>query len=83
MSFLQSAAVAVAAVLILVLVTVLIGILGTVLVLVIHSFFLQKSVAGFRYGSLPPDSGFILGLEKKTGSKSGSNGGCDSACSCA
>lgn len=83
MSFLQSAAVAVAAVLILVLVTVLIGILGTVLVLVIHSFFLQKSVAGFRYGSLPPDSGFILGLEKKTGSKSGSNGCRDSACSCA
>ena len=82
MSFLQSAAVAVAAVLILVLIAVLIGILGAVLVLVIHSFFLQKSVAGFRYGSLPPDSGFILGLEKKTGSKSGSNGGCDSACSC-
>ena len=76
------AAVTVIAVLVLAAALVLIGILGTVLVLVIHNVVLQKSIAGFRYDSLSRDSGFILGFEKNAGCKSCDDSSGYSAGSC-
>ena len=73
----------IAVVLVFILVGILVVVLGTVAVLVIHSFLpSSKKFAGIRYNSIPNDSGFILRFEKDASEQPAKNSSCNTTCCC-